>query len=156
MKIGKITVLKSLILSKLIHVFSILPVSEGFIKTLTSMFYKFLWNDKPDKIEREAMCSSYTGGGLKMVNINEFIKSLKACWIQRIICDSESQWLKLFHQMYGNEKKFHIESMCFNNINGKMTNGFCIEVMKSWQTLCQKRTLRSNADILNYCVWYNP
>ena len=71
--IGKITVLKTLILSKLIHVFSVLPVPESFTKTLSSMFYKFLWNNKPDKIKREIMCSSYTGGGLKMIIINEFI-----------------------------------------------------------------------------------
>ena len=126
---GKITVLKSLILSKFIHVFSILPITDSFVKTLNSIFYNFLWNNKPDKIKRETMCSSYTGGGLEMININEFIKSLKVCWIWRIICDLESQWLKLFHEMYGNE--IPIESMRFNNINCKMTNGFWIEVMKS-------------------------
>ena len=49
---------------------------------------------------------------------------------------------------------FHFESMWFNNINGNMTNGFWIEVVKSWQTLCQECALRSNADILNYCLWY--
>ena len=154
--IGKIIVLKSLILSKFIHVFSILPIPNSFVKTLNLIFYKFLWNNKPDKIKRGTVCSSYAGGGLKMIDINEFIKSLKVCWIRRIICDPESQWLKLFHEMYGNEKKFHIESMWFNNINCKMTNGFWIEVMKSWQTLCHKCKLRSNADILNSCLWYNP
>ena len=42
--------------------------------------------------------------------------------------------------------------MWFNNINDKMTNGFWVEVMKSWQTLCQKCKLGINADVLNSCL----
>ena len=52
--------------------------------------------------------------------------------------------------------KIHIESMWFNNINIKMTNVFWTELMKTWETLCQKCKLRSNANILNSCLWYNP
>ena len=57
--IGKITVLKSLILSKFIHAFSILPIPDSFVKTLNSIFYKFLWNNKPDKIKRGTMFQLY-------------------------------------------------------------------------------------------------
>ena len=47
--LGKITVLKSLILSKFIHVFLILPIPEKFVSKLNTQFLKFLWNNKPDK-----------------------------------------------------------------------------------------------------------
>ena len=47
-----------------------------------SIFYKFLWNDKGDKIKRKIMINDYSEGGLKMIDIASFNKSLKATWIQ--------------------------------------------------------------------------
>ena len=52
--IGRIAVLKSLILSKLIHLFLLLPnPPDYFLDTLQSWCYKFVWNKKPDKINRK-------------------------------------------------------------------------------------------------------
>ena len=47
---GKVTVLKSSILAKFIHLFLSLPTPEDVITKLNSLCYRFLWNDKPDKI----------------------------------------------------------------------------------------------------------
>ena len=49
------------------------------------MFYKFLWNDKGDKIKRKVMINDYPEGGLKMIDIASFNKSLKATWIQKYL-----------------------------------------------------------------------
>ena len=43
--LGKITVLKSLIASQLVYVFSPLETNHTAIKDITVMFYNFLWND---------------------------------------------------------------------------------------------------------------
>ena len=153
--IGKITILKSLIISKFIHVFSILPIPENFIKMLTSTFFKFLWSNKPDKIKRGTLCSSYLTGGLKMIKLNEFIKSLKVCWIRRIVLNSDSQWISLFHEMYGSKNMFYLETMSLENIKNKMTNVFWIEVIKNWQLVSKKFKCRSNDNILSSCIWYN-
>ena len=48
------------------------------------MFFKFLWNDKGDKIKRKIMINDYSEGGLKMIDITSFNKSLKATWIKKI------------------------------------------------------------------------
>ena len=94
--IGKITVLKSLILSKFIHIFLVLPVPENFIRKLNTLFFQFLWNNKPDKIKRATICGNYSKGGLKMVNVYQFIKSFKITWIRRIFFQTDCQWLILF------------------------------------------------------------
>ena len=88
---GKITVLKSLIPSKLIHIFLVLPVPENFIRKLNTLFFQFLWNNKPDKIKRAAICGDYSKGGLKMVNVYQFIKSFKITWIRRIFFQTDCQ-----------------------------------------------------------------
>ena len=47
--------------------------------------YDFLWDSKPAKIKREILTMDYEKGGLKMIDLETFIKSLKICWIKRMI-----------------------------------------------------------------------
>ena len=77
--LGKITVLKSLVASQLKYIFSPLHVNNKVIKEINGLFYIFfLWNDKGDKIKRSVMINDYPEGGLKMIDIESFNKSLKA------------------------------------------------------------------------------
>jgi hypothetical protein len=50
---GKITVVKSIFLGKLNHLHTAFPNPNPTLsKNLESCFYKFIWDNKPDKIER--------------------------------------------------------------------------------------------------------
>ena len=53
------------------------------VKKLETLFYKFLWNKKPDKIKREIIVQKLEDGGLNKPDVNQFIKSLKISWIRR-------------------------------------------------------------------------
>ena len=75
---------KSLIPSKCVHIFLLLPLLENFSQKLNTPFFQFLWNNKQDRIKRDTLCSDYFKGGLKMANVCVFIKSLKINWIRRI------------------------------------------------------------------------
>ena len=89
--LGKITVVKSILLPKLTHLFISLPnPSDMKIKELEKMFYKYIWNEKPDRIARKTIVQEYGKGGLKMVCIKTFINSLKLTWIRRILNYNES------------------------------------------------------------------
>ena len=51
--IGKITVIPSLMIAKIVHILIALSDPDmPEIKKLEKLFYKFLWNKKPDKIKR--------------------------------------------------------------------------------------------------------
>ena len=51
---GKITIIKSLALSKFAHLFMGLPNPPGIlVKRLNKLFYTFLWNSCPDRIKRK-------------------------------------------------------------------------------------------------------
>jgi len=65
--LGKITVLKSLIASQLVYIFSPLQTNHAAIKEINVMFYNFLWNDKGNKIKRniKVMINDYSEWGLK-------------------------------------------------------------------------------------------
>ena len=64
----KITVLKSLVVSQLAYILSPLPSNYKIINEINDTFYRFLWNDKGDKIKLKVMISDYAKGGLKMID----------------------------------------------------------------------------------------
>ena len=84
--IGRITVIKSLALSKFVHLFISLPAPPNeLIKELEKMFYKFLWNSGPDRIKRRIIIKNIEYAGLRMVELRSFIKALKVSWLRRIL-----------------------------------------------------------------------
>ena len=83
---GKITIIKSLCISQILYVMNMLFVPKWVIVKSEKILYNFLWNDKPEKIRRKTICAQIDKGGLKMVNIDIMIKSMKLLWL-RLICD---------------------------------------------------------------------
>ena len=56
--------------------------------------YDFLWDSKPAKIKSEILTMDYEKRGLKMIDLETFIKSLKICWIKRMIESEDNGILK--------------------------------------------------------------
>ena len=88
----KITVIKSLILSKCTHIFLALPNPQGdFQKLLERKLYKFLWNNGPDRICRKniVICSDmfnvYVLLSLMYLQKNRINKIKLKKWLLRII-----------------------------------------------------------------------
>ena len=75
--LGKITVIKSLMLFRITPFFlsflSLPNQCSRFIKDLTLLFDKFIWNGKRDQIKRTTLCKSLEEEGLNMTEINVFI-----------------------------------------------------------------------------------
>ena len=49
--LGKITVIKSMLLSRLINLFTSLPTPHSILEDINKVFFHFIWNMKPDKIK---------------------------------------------------------------------------------------------------------
>ena len=93
--IGKITLIKSLLLPKLVHLFQTLPnPSESFIKNIDTIFYNFIWNGPVDRIKREILIKQYCEGGLKMLNVQIFANAIKLTWLRRFT--SNKKWMNVF------------------------------------------------------------
>ena len=76
--LGKITVIKTFLLAKLNHLFLTLPnPGKAFIGELNDLFHKFIWSNKPDKINRKTITLKNRSGGLNMINLELFQRSLK-------------------------------------------------------------------------------
>ena len=105
---GKIVVIKSYALPKLKYPLTSLPnPPKETIKRIEKMMYNFIWDGKPDKIKREILTSDYDKGGLRMIDIEKFIWSLKISWVKRILQTESNSLLKhlyenVFKQFGGN------------------------------------------------------
>ncbi len=80
---GKILIIKSLAISKLIHTMSILITPEDVLKGVEKMIFNFLW-DSNERIKRKTLIGTKIDGGIQMLDIYCKDKSLKARWIKRI------------------------------------------------------------------------
>ena len=91
---GKICVLKTFALPKLIYPLTVLEnPNKNVIKIIKDSMFNFLWDGKPEKINRKVIIQDYDMGGLKMVEIESYINSLKSKWIKRILdTENTGQW----------------------------------------------------------------
>ena len=101
---GKILILKSLAIPKLTMILQLLPYKKDIILQLNRKFYKFIWGTR-DRIKRKTLIGDYQDGGLKMIDLELFGKSLRASWIPRLFGFPSA--LNPFGKMY-------IDSICKN------------------------------------------
>ena len=92
---GKVTVVKTYALPKIIYPFTVLAnPSKQIIETIKRSIFKFLWDGKPDKIKRDILYQNYENGGLRLTNIEHFLDSIKAVWVKRYLDDKVSVYGK--------------------------------------------------------------
>ena len=152
--VGKITVIKSLLISKLNHMFLALPnPPENIASQLQNTFYTYIW-EGCHKIKRSVVTKDYMYGGLKMINVKAFINSLKITWIRRLI-RSKSGWVNITDELINIEKLCLCGKEFIENLINKITNPFWIDVLKA---LCQLiDTVKiDNTNIQDIPIFYNP
>ena len=129
---GKITVIKTLVLSKIVHILTALPSpSKRLINQINKLFYNFLWGDKPDKIKRSVLKLKFLEGGLGMVDVELFDKALKLTWIRKIFVH-RSRWKSLLLLSHPNLMNIiNFGDVFVEKINRNITNKFWQNVMEN-------------------------
>ena len=66
--LGKVTVVKTILLSKITHLLISLPsLDTNFTKKLEHILFNYVWGGKTDRISRNKMIKDYKDGGCRMV-----------------------------------------------------------------------------------------
>ena len=133
--IGKVTVIKTLIASKLTYLLTNLPdPSNQFLKEVDKILYTFLWGGKTSKIKKTTMCSDYEEGGIKMLDIYSTLAAFKIGWVKRMIGDVNN--LNLSIHLYPELGLLNKRGNAFPcNIIEKIKNPFWKDVIKHFITL---------------------
>ena len=74
---GKITIFKTLAISKIIHLSLVTNVPTEIINELNKIQKEFIWNGNSPKIKHSTFCNKYGNGSLKNVDILSKVISLQ-------------------------------------------------------------------------------
>jgi len=85
---GKIAIIKTLGVSKLLYNANCLSVPDYVIKKSNRYLFTFLWGSQKEKVKRDTVVSQMENGGLQMINLENQIKALKIKWISRLLDDN--------------------------------------------------------------------
>ena len=81
---GKITVIKTIAIPKILFSASVLPLPDDVVQRLNTIFFDFIWGKK-DKIKRNIMIQQISDGGIKMIDVESLFMSVKAVWVVRLL-----------------------------------------------------------------------
>ena len=126
---SKIVILKSLALSKLTHIALVVPdLMKKDLNKLEQIFFDFLWSKKVPKVSKLDTFKPQKFGGLSMVDIFSFWKSLKCTWLRRILTTSafwpEILKIELLKYDFSLEKMLFSGPSYLQNVAKKIENKF--------------------------------
>ncbi|WP_293716296.1 hypothetical protein, partial [Thiolapillus sp.] len=98
--LGRVAVLKSLILSKIVYLWLLLPnPPDNLVDALQKTMYKFVWNRKQDRISRKIAIKSIAKGGLGIPKLRDYINALKLIWVRKLKT-SDHKWKNIIKVTY--------------------------------------------------------
>ena len=96
---GKALVLKSLVISKFLHISNLIPISDEYIKEIEQLLYEFLWNGKTHKVRKSIIVQDYCRGGIKMIDLRTMIAVQKLKWVKLFLNNHKCQWIPLMESL---------------------------------------------------------
>ena len=154
--IGGICVAKSLALAKLVHLLVSLPTpEERHMKYIQKALFDFIWMGKRDKVKRTRLVQPHARGGLNMIDIQGFEKSLKVAWMKRLLISS-AIWARFARKhmvtdidnviLYGGTK--------LTQVRKTMGNQFWTDVIRAWESFIRMWKPRSE-QIITERLWFS-
>ena len=151
--IGKITVIKTLVIPIFNLLFTSLPNPNVEIyETINKTLYDFLWNKNP-KIKKAVVIKKYIEGGLNMINLNAFVNALKSTWIRRLLLN-ESKWQELIKIHINLEMLTSCNVEYIQDILSTLNNQFWKDVLKSFLDINYETEI-GEEQILKSPLFYN-
>ena len=150
---GRVAILKSLILSKLIFLWILLPnPPTNMIEEIQASIFTFIWGSKNDKISRTMSVQTEENGGLGIPDIKTYIKSLKLSWIKKVIA-SNLPWKSILTYVYPESQK--VEYVGCKLPKSNKLNAFWKNVFYSYEILGDNTIVTCSEEALAEPIFYN-
>ena len=130
-----------------------MPLPEISIKELNQIMYKFIWGSKWEKIGRSQLCCDVKEEGGKMIDIRQYVLSLRFNFIFKLFDNNyQSSWKSLKSQCIDENVLF-----CILRSNVKLNSMLVGRVAFLRFTLTTLRTLKhfNNIDNDSKYLWFN-
>ena len=152
--LGKVTIIKSLLISKITHVLLSLPTPSTYIlNKLNIIFKNFIWNGKTPKFRNEITENPIQKGGLGLIDLEFFDKALKLSWLKRIYQQTNG-WAE-FPIRYNIHKLVLYGDRYAEIVAKRVKNKFWADVAKGAQMLLVTFDINNMMDLHRSPLWYN-
>ena len=148
---GRAQIINSLLLPKLIFIATMFAVPEEVIKDVNRIVFKFLWRGQ-DRVVRTAMINSYENGGLRVLDFETLVKSVRLSWFKRLFAGENTGWKCYLNRLlkpYGGLFLLHCD---YDPKDYNISNQFYAELIKFW---AEFRNAFSDKDNKSSIIWNN-
>ena len=154
---GKINLVKSLALSKLVFICSVMETPKLFVDEVNKIVLDFVWGHKPPKIKYTTLIKTRQEGGLEMKDFALFNKALKLNWVKRLCSNSDAPWQYIPKSLLANVGGPELFKCNYDigHLNlSKCLPAFYHEIITFWQDVIASNP-KSKNDVLEQIVWNN-
>ena len=128
---GKVTIIKSFLIPKFVYACSVLPTPRELIKELNKLLFKFLWKGT-DKVKRVSVINEYEEGGLRMIDLECMVKSLRLAWLRRIFSGINGPWKSFLQHLLSPLGGFFFLACNYNISDYTIPSQFYNELLSWW------------------------
>ena len=152
--LGRLTVLKMLLVSKLNHI-SLPNPSAVTISKLNKAYFEFIWRSSTARIKREVIIHDFEQGSSRMIHLEKYVYALKLGWLRKLV-KYESKYKTLFQNLNDNiENILTIGNTYIEELRNNCRNKFWHNVLDAWYNFIKFLRPRSKEDIMGINLWKN-
>ena len=152
--LGRIVILKSLILSKLIYLWIMLPnPPDKQLEKLQKECFNFVWDNKQDKIKRTIATKSIKDGGLNIPDLKTYINTLKLNSLRKIVNNNAPKWINILREI--NPELTNLGKYGAHKFDSNMNNLFWKDVFKAYTLLDNNVKTKTAEELLAEPIFMN-
>ena len=152
---GRITIAKSLLISKFIYIMPCVSIQTDQLRQIQSHIMKFLWRGRPPKVAAKSLCQSIRDGGLGAVDVCLLYESMRASWVKRMTMNvSWAQLLRARCAVYDLYDLLNSRYEQSDLIRLGLTN-FYVEVLMAYRRINKMQPPINAYQIRRESLWLN-
>ena len=93
---GKIVILKTFILSRLVYTANVINCPPDMLKKLEKLMFDFLWGSPAARVRKSDVVKDISNGGLNMIDLKTYFDSINLKWVCKLMDDSKGKWKCFF------------------------------------------------------------
>ena len=125
------TIIKSLIIPKFVYVSSLLPTPKEVIKQLNQLLFKFLWKGV-DKVVLLSAINEYENGGLKTIDFETMVKSLRLTCLRKNFGENDGAWKSYIRHILNQSGAFFLFRCNYDVKDIPICSQFYTELLQWW------------------------
>jgi hypothetical protein len=156
---GKVQIIKSLGMSKLLFASNFLSVDDSVIRKVENLFYDNLWDGKKTRVKKEICILPKKLGGISMIDVRLALKVQNIKWIKRLLlAEGDDDWAVIpLRNIRCLDRKFGVElfSLQVNDARNILKTVTLDRAYKEWLDDYQEFMRKSDKKLNDDILWCN-